>query len=172
MVADADDPCCYARPPYGTNSASAIRRRSNAPRTTSPPPADPQLIEPLARLPFRGVEDTSLAGLNRQAFATTAANLFSTVNEIHAFREGNGRAQRMLLTAIAKAARHPVAFDVITRERMVATSIAAAAGDTSGFARIFEEITDPRRVEALRHGLHAMRRFGIAGGNDLYVATT
>ena len=135
--------------------------------------ADPQQIESLARLTFRDIEDPrSLAGTSRQAFAPTAANLFPAVNEIHAFREGNGRAQRLLLTAIVQAAGHPVAFDVITRERMVATSVAAAAGDTSGFARMFEEITDPRRVEALRRGLHAMRRFGIAAWNDLYVATT
>jgi cell filamentation protein len=126
--------------------------------------ADRQQIQPLARLALRGIEDPrSLASISRQSLATSVANLRSAVNEIHAFREGDGRAQRLLFTAIAEAARHPVAFDVITRERMVATSIAAAAGNTSGFARMFEEITDPPRVEALRRGLHAKRRFGIAG---------
>lgn len=104
-------------------------------------------------------------------FVAGATDLFADVNRVHFAREGNGRSQRLLLTAIGASAGYPLDFDVLSRERMVAVSVQAHKGDTSGIRRMFEEIIDPRRVGAMRRAISALRTSRVAW-NDLYVATT
>ena len=133
--------------------------------------ADPHLIAPMAGIIFNTIDHgRALMNLDRATFAAKAAVFLNDLNILHPFR-GNGRSQRLLLSAVAEAAGHPVAFDVVTRERMVAASVSAQA-DIGSFVRLLEEITDPRRVDALRKALDAMKRFNAPVWNDLYVATT
>lgn len=113
-----------------------------------------------------------LAGTSRSAFAAGATEVLVALNRVHFAREGNGRSQRLLLTAIARSAGHALAFDVVTRERMVAVSVAAHKGDSSGVRRMFDEILDPRQVEAMRKALGFLERSGAVPWNDLYIATT
>jgi cell filamentation protein len=134
--------------------------------------ANPTLISAMAGVAFNAIDNgQALMGLDRQAFAARAAQFLNDLNIIHPFREGNGRSQRLLLTAIGAAAGHPIAFDVATRERMVATSIAAANGDLGGFTRLITEATDPRRVEAMRGALGFLQK-AFPPWNDTYIATT
>ena len=112
-----------------------------------------------------------LTGLERPQFALAAAEFLRDVNGLHAFREGNGRSQRLMLASIGENASNPMAFDVVTRERMVATSIDASHGDASGLARLMDDVTDPRRNTALRTALDALRQHGAGSWNDLYIAT-
>ena len=77
-----------------------------------------------------------------------------------------------LLAAIGDNAGHPMSFDVVTRERMVATSIEASRGDVGGLVRLMDDVTDPRRTTALRTALNAIRQHGSGDWNNLYVATT
>jgi cell filamentation protein len=134
--------------------------------------ANPAMIAPMAGVAFKAIDNgRALIDLDRQAFAARAAEFLNDLNIIHPFREGNGRAQRILLSAIGEAAGHPIAFDVATRERMVATSIAAANGDLGGFTRLITEATDPRRVEAMRGALGFLQK-AFPSWNDTYIATT
>lgn len=134
--------------------------------------ANPAMIAAMAGIAFKAIDSGRvLMDLDRQAFATRAAEFLNDLNIIHPFREGNGRAQRILLTAIGEAAGHPIAFDVATRERMVATSITAANGDLGGFTRLIAEATDPRRVEAMRGALGFLQK-NFPPWNDTYIATT
>ena len=57
-------------------------------------------------------------GLDRNTFTDKAADAFSYLNEIHPFREGNGRTQRSFFTALAHNAGHNLDFSVISAERM------------------------------------------------------
>lgn len=99
--------------------------------------APPDAIAPrLDRLFGKLAADSNLTGLSRTAFAAGATEVLAEINSVHFAREGNGRAQRLLLTAIAANAGHSLAFDIITRERMVAVSIAAHGGDTAGMRRM------------------------------------
>ena len=80
-------------------------------------------------------EQNFLAGTNRDGFAAGAA-VFAELNAIHFARKGNGRTNRLLLSARAANAGHALAFDVITRERMIAVSVAADEDDPSGLRRM------------------------------------
>lgn len=91
-----------------------------------------------------------MRGLSREAFTRDAADLFGELNAIHAFREGNGRAQRAILYALSERAGHPLHFEVVTPRRMVDASVASARGDPEPFRHMFAEIADPERVRALR----------------------
>ena len=115
--------------------------------------------------------DKYLAGLSRDVFAERAADLIAEINAIHPFREGNGRTQRVFVEQLAQQAGHELDFSVVTHERMVRASIAANEQDDNGeMRRMFREISDPVRVEALRKALDNMRalRFPI---QDRYIAT-
>jgi cell filamentation protein len=112
-----------------------------------------------------------LRGLPREEFARRAAEIMAAINTIHPFREGNGRAQRVFVEQLARAAGHDLDFAVISRERMIQASIAAhERGDTSMMRRMFDEISDPERVALLRQSLAALDKSNIAW-NDRYVAT-
>ena len=67
-------------------------------------------------------EQNFLAGTNRDGFAAGAA-VFAELNAIHFARKGNGRTNRLLLSARAANAGHALAFYVITREWMIAVSV-------------------------------------------------
>lgn len=134
--------------------------------------ASPAMIAPMAGVAFRAIDNgRALMDLDRPAFVARAAEFLNDLNVIHPFREGNGRSQRILLSAIGEAAGHPIAFDVATRERMVATSIAAGNGDLGGLTRLIAEATDPRRVEAMRGAIGFLRN-AFPTWNDTYIATT
>lgn len=113
-----------------------------------------------------------LKGLSRRGFTSAAANLFVDLNNLHPFREGNGRTQRLFLKALAARAGHELAFDVVTRERMISVSIAGLNGDREPARRLFTEISDSVRVASLRKALHFLKSHGSVPWNDLYIATT
>ena len=112
-----------------------------------------------------------LRGLSRQQFAARAADIMAEINGIHAFREGNGRTQRVFMEELAKQAGHSLDFTVISRQRMVQAGIAAnEQDDPAMMRRMFDEISNPRRVAAVRAAIDALDHHGFAW-NDHYVAT-
>jgi cell filamentation protein len=52
--------------------------------------------------------DRFLRGLDRRAFADKAAAFLAWLNQIHPFREGNGRTQMAFMAALAARAGHPL----------------------------------------------------------------
>ena len=91
-----------------------------------------------------------LKGLNRADFATGASALLVSINRVHPFREGNGRAQRLFLEHLGRAVDHELNFDVVSEERMIQASVDAGRGDLSTMHRLFTDILDPDRYRALR----------------------
>jgi cell filamentation protein len=94
------------------------------------------------------------------------------LNAIHPFRDGNGRTQRAFVSELAQQAGHCLDFTVVSRERMIAASIAANEhDDPTMMRRLFNEISDTARVAALRQAIDFLgqQRFPW---NDRYVATT
>lgn len=131
------------------------------------------LIPAEANRIFRGLAARDeLKNLSRDDFASAVADLFTDLNNLHPFREGNGRTQRLFLKALALRAGHEIAFDVVTRERMIAVSVAGLSGDREPARRLFAEIVDPERVAALRKALNFLKTSRTVPWNDLYVATT
>jgi cell filamentation protein len=114
----------------------------------------------------------SLSALSAKDFAQTIAPYFVKLNNIHPFREGNGRTQRLFFSLLSRSCGHELSWDVVTRERMVAVSIAGARGDDTAMIRMFGEVSNERRVGALRKGLRFLQQANDFAWNDLYIATT
>ena len=75
---------------------------------------------------------------------TRAAYYLGELNALHPFREGNGRAQRMFLSALARAAGFDLAWERVTAKEMVEASIRSLfSADNSGFERILRDIISP-----------------------------
>jgi len=125
----------------------------------------------LDRLATKLAEAGLLRGLPRDEFASRAADIMAVLAAIHPFREGNGSTQRMFLSALAAQAGHSLDFTVVSKERMLQVSIAAVEHDNPALMRrLFNEISDPSRVSALRQAIELLekRRFPW---NDRYLAT-
>lgn len=130
----------------------------------------PSQIQDQARTLFnRLAKQNYLRGLKRLAFARQAAQLFAELNQLHAFREGNGRTQRAFVEALAVAAGYELRFDVISRERMISASVEAMTGPPEQFTRMFDEITDPARVAPLLRAIEFFERHDF-DWNDRYLA--
>ena len=72
-----------------------------------------------------------LRGLSAEDFASRAAGFLATLNAIHPFREGNGRAQTTFLALLAHRAGHPPNMDALDPERFLAAMIASFGGEVS-----------------------------------------
>jgi cell filamentation protein len=112
-----------------------------------------------------------LKGLDRKPFCYQAAQLLCNLNQLHPFREGNGRTQRAFLQALAKDAGYELSFDVVSRERMMKASIEGSEGDVAMMERMFLEVTDASRVAGLREAIRFFEAKGYPW-NDRYLATT
>jgi cell filamentation protein len=109
-----------------------------------------QVSDGLDALAAKLKEADYLRGLPRGEFAARAASVLADVNQIHAFREGNGRTQRIFMQELAENAGHSFDFRVVSRERMVQASIAAHEDrDIGPMRRMLDEISNPHRLAAL-----------------------
>jgi cell filamentation protein len=110
-------------------------------------------------------------GLPRRDFATKLAVLFSDINRIHPFREGNGRAQRPFIRQLSKSLGYHPHFEVVSKERLVQASIRSARGDVSMMVRLMDEVTDTERIQPLKKVIQHLTRNGFVW-NDVYLAST
>jgi cell filamentation protein len=125
----------------------------------------------LAELGNKLREANYFRGLPRAEFASRAAGVLAQVNEIHAFREGNGRSQRIFMQELAEEAGHSLDFRVVSRERMIQASIAAHEDrDIGPMRRMLDEISNPHRVAALTPAIAFLNSVKYPW-NDRYVAT-
>lgn len=72
-----------------------------------------------------------------EQFAEHLAELYNDINLLHPFREGNGRAQRVLITQIAKRAGYDIDFTLVDRDRMMIATIYAAQGVLDQLKELF-----------------------------------
>jgi cell filamentation protein len=131
----------------------------------------PHLLEHEAQRIFDGLHRANLlTGLSWPEFARKAAHLLVDLNNLHPYREGNGRTQRIFVAALARQAGHAVHFDVVSQERMVRASILAKSGDSAMMVRLFQEITDSERIQPLRRAIEFLAANQFSW-NTTYIAT-
>ena len=106
----------------------------------------------------RLAQDKHLTGLHLDRFIEKAAALHNEINQIHAFPEGNGRAQREFLREVSVQAGHPIDLRGATQERIMEASIAGTNGDNKPMERLLAEATDPQRVQSLLTALEAIEK--------------
>jgi cell filamentation protein len=81
-----------------------------------------------------------LQNLPANEFAERAAHFLGELNAIHAFREGNGRAQLAFFALLADRAGHPLDFQKLDPGAMLKAMIASFDGDESGLKAVIEEL--------------------------------
>ncbi|AQX27883.1 MULTISPECIES: BID domain-containing T4SS effector [unclassified Bartonella] len=106
-------------------------------------------------------ECNNLQGLSRQDFVHKATGVFTFLNYIHPFRDGNGRTQRMFFEKLAEAAGHQLDFSVVTAKRMVISTMISITdsgniGDISAVRHMLEDISNPENVCVLKEFMNSM----------------
>jgi cell filamentation protein len=108
-----------------------------------------QRIIPEAKKLFDQLADKGwLEGLSRDALIDEVAELYGELNMVHPFREGNGRALRLLFQFIIVNAGYEISWSAVDEHEWLEANIhSALAADAAGLVAIFdksigESITD------------------------------
>jgi cell filamentation protein len=99
----------------------------------------PENIESQASLLFDALRRESfLVDLDAKSFSEKAAHFLAELNAIHAFREGNGRAQTTFLALLAIEAGHGSNHEKLDPDRWLHAMIASFDGDEAPLATAIE----------------------------------
>jgi cell filamentation protein len=89
-------------------------------------------------------EERHLRGLNQERFASRLAQILGTLNAVHAFREGNGRAQREFVRELAYKNSHWIDWNKVSREELYHASDASfMRGDNTLFEKLLRRAIEP-----------------------------
>ncbi|WP_375620164.1 BID domain-containing T4SS effector [Bartonella sp. TS25HLJMH] len=120
-----------------------------------------EIPEGLQKLDQTLAEKDNLQGLTREKFNSEGISLFNFLNQLHPFREGNGRTQRIFFEKLAQAAGHQLDFSLVTKERMMLASVAVAEnGDLEPMQHLFEDISNPEKILLLKEFMNNMKELG------------
>ena len=102
------------------------------------------LREPLKGLFGELSEERHLRGLNQERFASRLAQILGTLNAVHAFREGNGRAQREFVRELAYKNSYWIDWSKVSREELYQASDASfMRGDNTLFEKLLRRAIEP-----------------------------
>ncbi len=89
-------------------------------------------------------EERHLRGLNQERFASRLAQILGTLNAVHAFREGNGRAQREFVRVLAYKNSYWIDWSKVSREELYQASDASfMRGDNTFFEKLLRRAIEP-----------------------------
>lgn len=88
-------------------------------------------------------KENYLIGISKLNICNKLAYYLGEINVLHPFREGNGRAQRVMIEYLAQAAGYTVDFSNISNIEMIEASVDAFNCDYDKMTRIFGKITKP-----------------------------
>ncbi|MBU6297118.1 MAG: Fic family protein [Alphaproteobacteria bacterium] len=83
-----------------------------------------------------------LRRLSKDEFAREAAKFLSTLNAIHPFREGNGRAQTAFLVLLAAHANHPLNIAKLNAKSFMAAMIESFQASDAALAKQIARLVD------------------------------
>ena len=86
--------------------------------------------------------DEYLQGLSRMDFAEKASHFLSWLNQIHPFREGNGRTQMAFMAALGARAGHPLDLAGLDEVAFLEAMIRSFHGDEASLRDQFLALTD------------------------------
>ena len=97
-------------------------------------------IERQAELIFKRLKDCNyFKGLPHDEFVREIVDFYCVTNELHPFREGNGRTQRAFLTQLIRNAGYDINFADMDTELLMIATIQSAQGVTDLLKQIFSE---------------------------------
>ncbi len=85
-------------------------------------------------------EQSNFSGLRRTEFAKRSAHFLAELNAIHPFREGNGRTQLSFLGIVAEQADHPLDFEKLEPDKILAAIIESFGGDEEHLRRVISDL--------------------------------
>lgn len=85
-------------------------------------------------------ENSYLCGLSREVFLEKLVDLYERTNELHPFREGNGRTQRVFLAQLAQNAGYALDFAAADPDELMIATILSAQGIEEPLRQVFEKI--------------------------------
>lgn len=88
-------------------------------------------------------KENYLIGVPKISICDKLAYYLGEINALHPFREGNGRAQRVMIEYLAKVAGYTIDFSNISSVEMIEASIDAFNCNYGKMASIFGKITKP-----------------------------
>lgn len=104
----------------------------------------PQHIESYAAGVFDKLARTRyLRGLERGTFVQELTFYHAEINELHPFREGNGRAQRAFLRQLAAEAGYRIDWTVVDPDQNVEAAVAAHVGDLEPLRQLLRGVVRP-----------------------------
>lgn len=87
----------------------------------------------------RLAQNNLLCGLARNDFIAALVDLYQRTNELHPFREGNGRT-RVFLSQLAENAGYDLDFTAVDPDELMIATIYAAQGIEAPLQQAFEKI--------------------------------
>jgi len=97
-------------------------------------------IERQAELVFKRLKDYNyFKGLQHDEFVEEIVDFYCVTNELHPFREGNGRTQRAFLTQLIRNAGYDINFADMDTELLMIATIQSSQGVTDLLKQIFSE---------------------------------
>lgn len=100
-------------------------------------------IEQCANAYFSRASQIDFSALDRRETAVEFADLYSTLNMIHPFREGNGRVQRIFFRQWASHLGFNIDFSNIDTDWFMIATIHAAQGVMDDLVELFDELLEP-----------------------------
>jgi cell filamentation protein len=106
--------------------------------------ANVRRIEPEAQRLFQQLEqERYLTGLSKTQFASRLAHYYCELNVIHPFRDGNGRAQRLLFEVISINAGFAIRWKVVERIAWRDANIAGYVGQLAPLTMLIDRAIEP-----------------------------
>lgn len=102
-------------------------------------------VERCANAYFTRASQIDLSSMSAEETAFELADLYSTLNMIHPFREGNGRTQRIYFRQWAGQLSLEIDFSKIDADRFMVATIRAAQGVMDDLAGLFSELIQPEQ---------------------------
>lgn len=84
-------------------------------------------------------KENFLRNLDHDIFSERLAHYWGEWNEVHPFRDGNGRATREWCSQLSLIAGHKIAWDAIDQQVITDASIRSMRGDNSGLQEIVQQ---------------------------------
>lgn len=82
-------------------------------------------------------------GLRTENFVSVLVDFYERTNELHPFREGNGRTQRVFLSQLARHAGYALTFSRVDPDDLMIATIQAAGGVDDFLKVLFSEMISP-----------------------------
>lgn len=118
--------------------AGDLRRVNLSKKGTQFVPADD--LERCARAYFNRASKIDFSSISSNDAAAELADLYSTLNILHPFREGNGRVQRIFFKQWATHIGFDIDFSKCDADRFMVSTIHAAQGVYDDLIEIFREL--------------------------------